>query len=362
MRKSFITSFGLVLALAAGVGLLLLRPEAPQSVKTVTVERGNIESLIRVTGRVINDRTVTLTALLDGQVQSMLVQKGQVVQAGQVLAELDPREANALFSKAQAVVAQEQDRVEQLTRKLTRLNQVSRMGGESVQAVDDAEAALSAARAQLRVAEAELRVAQIHQEKIAISAPFDGVITEKVTEVGQWVEAGTKLLTLVANAGREIEANVDAADSGLVASGQAVSISCDAYPGRSWSEQIQWIAPALMENNKEAINTFAVRMSLGDSAPPLLLGQQVDVTIITAQRENVLKLPYGALIDNEDANRQVAIMEAGQVRFLPVEIGIEDLSHVEITAGLEPGMQVILPEGKTLTAGMAVQSTAGGTP
>lgn len=361
MRKPLLVTMGL-LAAVVGSAVLMFKSPAALEVKTIAVQRGPIQSIIRMTGRVINDRTVTLTALLDGQVEGMLVQKGDSVAAGQVLAYLDKREADAQLSKAQAVVARERDSVEQLTRKLKRLSKVSRVGGESIQAVDDSETALSTAQAQLRVAEADLRIAQILREKVNITAPFGGVITEKATEVGQWVEAGTKLLTLVANQGREIEANLDAADSALVAIGQSVDISCDAFPTQSWKETVHWIAPALTADDKDAINSFAVRMSLGTEAAPLLLGQQVDATITTAQRENVLKLPYGALIDNDDGTHKVAVIDNGQVRFLPVEVGIEDLTHIEIKTGLKADMTVILPEGKTLKAGAAVIKQSGDSP
>ena len=353
MRK-FVFVLG-ILAIIAVTLLYGFRSDTGVIVTTVNVERGDMESIIRVTGHVINDRTVTLTALLDGQVQGMLVQKGESVKLGQVLAHLDKREADAELGKARAELARERELVVQLTRKLKRLNKVSSMGGESRQVVDDVESALSAAKAQMRVAKADLHIAEIHREKVDITAPFDGVITDKATEVGQWVEAGTKLLTLVANDGRVIEANVDAADSGLVAADQSVQISCDAFPGKDWTESVQWIAPALTEDDKETANTFAVRMSLGTEAPPLLLGQQVDVSISLMQRENVLKLPYGAILDTEDGGHQIALAKEGYIHLVPVEIGIENLTHVEITADIEANDVVVLPEGKSLQEGDAIQ-------
>jgi membrane fusion protein (multidrug efflux system) len=283
------------------------------------------------------------------------VQKGQKVKAGQVLAYLDKREADALLEKARAQAAREREAVDEAARKLRRLREMGRTGGASTQAVEDAETDWRAARARLRVAEAELSVAKIHREKIEITAPFAGVITKKTAEVGQWLEAGTPLFTLVANAGREIEANVDAGDSGIVAVGQTVTVTCDAFPGRAWRETVHWIAPAITADEEDAINTFAVRMTLGPDAPPLLLGQQVDVRIRTARKENVLKLPYGALLDKDD-RQQVAVVRDGRVKLVDVSTGIDDFSHIEIVTGLNGNEDVILPQGrKTLENGMAVQ-------
>lgn len=352
---SRILKISLLLVVMAGVAAWTLRPAALPEVQVIHAQRGPIESTIRVTGRVINDRTVTLTALLDGQIQGMLVEKGQKVKAGQVLAYLDKREADALLEKARAQAARERQAVDEAARKLQRLRKMGRSGGAAAQTIDDAEAEWRAAQARLRVAEADLNVAKIHREKIEITAPFAGVITQKTAEVGQWLEAGTQLFTLVADEGREIEANVDAGDSGIVHVGQTVTVISDAFPGRDWHETVHWIAPAITADQDDAINTFAVRMTLGPDAPPLLLEQQVDVRIRTARKEDVLKLPYGALIDQGD-KQQVAVVRDGRIKLVDVGTGIDDFSHIEITAGLKGDEDIVLPQGqKKLTDGMAVQ-------
>ncbi|MCK5923069.1 MAG: efflux RND transporter periplasmic adaptor subunit, partial [Methylococcales bacterium] len=214
------------------IGWWLFRTDPMTTVSVIHPQRGRIESVIRVTGKVINDRTVTLTALVDGQIQSMQVQKGDQVKAGQVLALLDEREADALLAKAEAEHKRELQAVNEALRKLKRVRTLSRSGHAAAQLLDDTEAEWQASQARLQVARANLQVAQIHREKTQVNAPFAGVITEKTTEVGQWLEAGEDLFTLVAHEGREIEVNVDAGDSGTIYLQQAVTLSCDAYPGR----------------------------------------------------------------------------------------------------------------------------------
>lgn len=360
MKKSLLITIVALLALTALVGGWKMHRGDAIDVTVINAEMGAIESVIRVTGRVINDRTVTMTALVDGQIQGMLVQKGDRVKAGQVLAYLDKREAEALMEKAAAVVAREQQAMDEAARKLGRLREVSFTGGASTQVVEDAQASWRAAQARLQVAEAEWRLARIHREKVEVTAPWDGVIIEKSAEQGQWLEAGIKLFTLVAEEGREIEANVDAGDSGVVEIGQTVTITCDAFPGRRWNETVHWISPAIITGDSAVMNSFAVRMTVGPEAPPLLLGQQVDVEIRTAHRESVLKLPYTALIESED-NPQVAVVRDGKVVYVPVTTGIEDFTHVEIVAGIAVGDSVILTQGKAPAAGSMVRIKTGNT-
>ncbi len=326
-----------------------------REVKLVSVERGDIKSAIRVTGRVINDKTVTMTALVNGQIEGMLVKKGDKVAADQVLAFFDKREADAKLAKSKAVLAREEQAVIESESKFNRLRNVKSSGGSSQQIIDDAEAEIKAARTRRRVAKADLNVATIQREKIEVRAPFAGVITEKTTEKGQWLEAGTKLFTLVGLEGREIDVKVDAGDSGSIKMGQTVDLTCDAYPGLVWQEKIHWIAPSIIQDEKSAaVNTFSVRISLSSQAPNLLLGQQVDAHIVLASKQNVLRLPYSA-VQGELDNYQVFVLEDNVVKSKSIKAGLEDDRYIEILSGLAEGEKVILLEGKTLTENQVVQ-------
>ncbi len=343
----------LMLVLAGTLIVWRLQIARPVEVDILQPLRGDIESVIRVTGKVINDRTVTLTALVDGQIKAMHVHKGQKVKTGQVLAKLDDREANAYLNRVTAEVERERQAVTESYRKLQRLREVSLSGGASEQLLEDTKAVWLTAKARLRVSEANLKIAHVYREKVEVTAPFDGVITEKTTEVGQWLEAGTQLFTLVAHEGREIEANVDAGDSGEISIGQPVTMTTDAYPGKHWQEKIHWISPSISEDEKNALNTFAVRMTLGPDAPSLLLNQQVDIRIQTDLRRNVLKLPFTALVEDRQ-DTKVAVLHKGKVNFVTIKTGIEDFNHVEIEDGLAEKDIVILMNGISLSEGQVV--------
>ena len=353
MKKILILLLLLIVAIA--IGWSAFNQEQPLSVTTITPEQGAIEAVIRVTGEVVNDRTVKMTALVDGQIKELSVRRGDSVLAGQVLTVFDRREADARLHKAEAELARERQAVAESYRKLKRLRDVKKSGGASIQVIDDAQAKWREATARLKVTEAKLEIENIHREKVEVRAPFAGVITEKKTEVGQWVEAGTALFTLVAKEGREIEVNVDAGDSAAIAPGQMVSISSDAWPDTHWEEKILRIAPAITEGQESALNTFAVRISLGAKAPSLLLGQQVDARVHTETRKDVMRLPFGALIEQDKAS-EVAVIVAGKVVLLPVKTGLEDFTHVEIISGLKGDETIILTEGQEFHAGQAVQS------
>jgi len=327
-------------------------------VDVVQAKKGPIESVIRISGKVINDRTVTMTALVNGQIDKMLVKKGDKVKTGQVLATFDKREANALVEKTAAVVVREKQAVKEASRKYKRIKEISVSGNASDQTRDNAEAEWQAAKARLQVAKAEHRIAKINREKLSVTAPWDGVIIEKTAEQGQWLEAGIKLFTLVAETGHEIEANVDAGDSGVVKIGQSVTLTCDAFPDYQWHEVIHWISPAIRSDKDSVLNSFAVRMTFGKNAPALLLGQQVDVNIRTDYQASTLTLPFNAIIE-ESGKTQVAVVNDGKVKYKPVTIGVESFTRVEITEGITASDRVVLsngtapPEDSLVTINMA---------
>lgn len=320
-------------------------------VRTVTAERGSLYSSVTVTGRVVSDREVVVSAEVAGKVDAVKVKEGDTVRAGQVLVRLNEREAKERLMKAEAEWRRARQAGLRATQIQQRIESLWEIGGESRQALENAQAEQQEAMAQERAAQSEVNIARLNLEKTRIVAPLAGIITHKNVNVDQWVLAGAPLLTLMDPMQREIEVKVDAGDSSLIQTGQKAEVSSDAFPGIRWTEQVIRLAPAVQKEG--ATNSFNVRLTLAGEAPALRFGQQVDVKILTAFRQETVKLPFAAII-SQDNKSVVATIRDGGVYFLPVVTGIEDLTHTEILQGLAPGQVVILPEGKELKPGERV--------
>ncbi len=331
----------LLAAVSAAVsGLLVVFGESAARVEMVSVQRSDIELVIRVTGEVINDRRVTLTALVDGQVIAVTTAIGDRVRGGQVLASMDNRAAAARRQQAQAQLRQVEVMLLQEQRRYDRKQRLGRTEAISEEQLEEAKLKRDAADAAREMARADLRLAQVANEWQQVKAPFDAVVVDKSTETGQWVEAGTKLFTLVALDNLEIEAHVDAVDSGRVRLGQSVEVRCDAYPDLVWHSTLHWIGPSVEREKDNRLNTFRVRLGLGENHPELLIGQQVDLEIRVDSRNDVLSLPFRALRER-DGHHEVGVIESGRVRYRVVETGLEGDSRVELLSPLAEGMEVI---------------------
>lgn len=141
---------------------------------------------------------------------------------------------------------------------------------------------------------------------------------------------------------------LDASDSAVAVLGKVVSVSSDAYPDKKWQEKITSISPSTSKDG--AANTLTIHISLGVSAPPLVLGQQVDIKLTSDSASNVLQLPSNAIIANKGQAR-VAVLDKGRVHLKPVTTGIESLSMTEMKGGLAAGEKVAVPNGQALHEG-----------
>jgi len=317
-------------------------------VTTATVEQGEIFQSITVPGKVVSKLRVDLTPSIAGRLTNVYVEEGDNVKKGELLARLDDREAKINLKRAEANYKNAKEDVALAERSLKRLRQAFSKGAVARQLVEEAEVELRSARARDSVAEEEVRTAKLSLENPRIVAPFAGTITARYVEIGQWVVPSETLFTLVDQRQREMEVQVDAADSGGIAVGQTVSISSDAFPGLNWPESVTRLAAAT--NNIGNANTVSVYVSLGSNAPSLRFGQQVDAEIRTAWNPSALKVPYGSII-MRDGKSYVAVVEDNFVNLMEVETGIEDFSHVEIRQGVSVGQSVILANGINIDEG-----------
>ena len=171
--------------LAAGMVLAAtfwLQQDSARSVRTLSVVRDSIEARLQLTGTVTNDRTVRLTALLDGEIMGIRAREGDQVEAGAILAELDSRQAQALLDKAAAELVLQRQSLDAATRDYERLARLFRAGTASEQAFDASQDARLAAEAAVAAAEATLALNQLRLDNAIIRAPFAGTVIDQSAE------------------------------------------------------------------------------------------------------------------------------------------------------------------------------------
>ncbi|NEO27592.1 MAG: efflux RND transporter periplasmic adaptor subunit [Kamptonema sp. SIO4C4] len=217
-----------------------------------------------------------------------------------------------------------------------------------------AQAEITQLQAAAKGAQAQLKEVQVRFQDTLITAPFDGIITQKYATPGAFVAPTTSASTtasatstsIVAIAkGLEVLARVPEVDIPEVRQGQPVEIRADAYPNRIFRGQVRLVAPeAVVEQN---VTSFEVRIALAPDIEELLSGMNVDVTFLGEQLGQALVIPTVAIV-TQDGERGVYVLDANnEPEFKQVTFGPTVNDQTQVIAGLEPGERVFidLPEG-----------------
>ncbi|HTX17003.1 MAG TPA: efflux RND transporter periplasmic adaptor subunit [Candidatus Baltobacteraceae bacterium] len=392
-RKRWILLGGGVAALVliVVVASAALRPNhAIDPDKLAAVERGDIARTVVATGQIEPLTKVEVKSKASGIVERLLVDAGDRVKAGQVLAELDKEQLQAAVGEAQAnleaaqatkqaaaasyqkdLVDAEGPDVPFLKSDMDRAHQSYKQGLIALNAMQDAEKnyrlavnrQMSAQRnvqvSKANVAEAEAQIAQAkaaldnaneNLQYATITSPIDGEVLSRDVEVGDAVSSilvlgsqATLVMTLGDTSEVYVKGKVDEADIGKVYLGQAARIVVESFKDRTFHGRVTRIAP--LGEEKDNVTTFEVRVSIANATGELRANMSANAEIILDEKKNVLLIPEGAVIFDKNKNSFADLADpksdTGRRR-VPVKLGISNGVKAEVLAGLNQGQQVVL--------------------
>lgn len=370
----------LALVLVAGFVFVAVRagPLAPVRVTVAKLERATIAPTLFGIGTVEARRSYAIGATAAGRVKRVLVDVGDAVQAGQLLAEMDPVDlderiaatgaafarAGSAAAAAEALLRDATARRELATSTARRYADLGAKGFVSTTLVEakaqerlSAEAGVAAAEANLAAARqdrarlaAEREGLVQQRDNVRLFAPTAGVVTARDAEPGSTVVAGQAVLRLVDPASLWVKLRVDQSRSqGLQADLPAEIVlrsrPATHFPGRV--ARVEWLSDAVTE---ERIAQVAF------DAPPggLSVGELAEVTLRLPATNGVLAVPNAAL-KSRDGRAGVWRIDEGRARFQPVRTGApgED-GKVQVVEGLSAGVEVIVHSERSLAPGQRV--------
>ncbi|QYM77598.1 efflux RND transporter periplasmic adaptor subunit [Horticoccus luteus] len=303
MAKSH-SSGGIVLAVvivallaAGGWYWFSHRDSAPPEYATAKIGRGTVTQTITATGGLQPVTSVDVSSQISGLINSVQVDFNSPVKQGQVLATIDPATYQSRLRQAEADLANTT-----ANRTLVRLNtertrELRTKNLVTQQDLDQAEALLAQADAQAQIKQALVDSARVDLDRCTIKSPIDGIVIDRLAEVGKTVAASLNAPTLftIANdlSKMQINANVAEADIGSVADGQDSTFTVDAYPGRQFHGRVSQIRNApITEQN---VVTYITLIDVSNADLKLKPGMTANVSIIIASRPDALRLPNAAL-------------------------------------------------------------------
>lgn len=208
---------------------------------------------------------------------------------------------------------------------------------------------LTALNAQIEQARFRLEQEENKLNKTVLRAEMDGVVTAVEVALGDYVQPGTRLITIGDTSQLEVTAGVSEADSGRLKPGQKVIVTTAAQPDREYSGILVSVSPGAVaggqtERGSQIEVPVIVRIE-GDTEG-LRPGYTVDLSITTVERDSSLVVPYESIVEKDGATK-VFVVEDGVARLKDVAIGIDTALLTEILSGLSEGERVIVspPEG-----------------
>jgi HlyD family secretion protein len=290
----------LVLAVALAVGGIWYfagRSGSALQYQAAPVARDDLVQVVTATGGLDPVVNVQVGSQISGIIKKMYVDYNSVVKSNQVIAEIDPSTFRVNVLKAEADLANAKAMLELSQIQARRADSLFENKLISASDHDTAIAQLHQSEAQVQSDEATLSNSKVQLSYCTILAPVDGVVISRNVDVGQTVAASfnTPTLFVIANdlTKMQIDALVSEADIGGLAVKQNVNFTVDAYPYRTFRGQISQIRYGPVTNQNVVSYDAVVEVNNDDMK--LLPGMTASVSIITAQRENVLKIPNAAL-------------------------------------------------------------------
>jgi HlyD family secretion protein len=289
----------LVIAAIGGAGWWYYESRLPSGpeYQTVAVTRGDLTQAVTATGQLGPVLNVQVGSQISGIVEKLFADFNSVVKSNQVIAQIDPSTFNINVLKAEAGLANSKANLTLAGVQAHRAEELFTNRLISASDYDIANAQLLQAKAQVQSDEAILKSAQVQLSYCTIYAPVDGVVISRNVDVGQTVAASfnTPTLFLIANdlSKMQIDALVSEADIGNVAVGQNVNFSVDAFPYRTFKGKVSQVRYGAI-TNQNVVNYDCV-VEVNNSDLKLLPGMTANVSVISAERNNVLKIPNAAL-------------------------------------------------------------------
>jgi HlyD family secretion protein len=265
--------------------------------KLAAVEKGDVTQTVSANGTLNPVVLISVGTQVSGTVRKLYVDFNDKVKKGQALLELDDALVSATERQSAASVVNAQATLELAQANEVRMKSLLAQEYVSKQEYDQATQALKSAKAQVALAKAQNERDRANLNFTVIRSPVDGVVIDRVVDLGQTVAASFQTPTLIKIAQDLSEMRIDTsfaeADIGGIREGQKARFTVDAFPNRHFIGEVQQIR--LNPTNQQNVVTYNVRINVANPEEILLPGMTAYVNIGVQKREGVLLVPNAAL-------------------------------------------------------------------
>ena len=343
----------------------------PMPVEFAVVKRAPVSEQVLVVGNLIGAATVQVVPRVNGRLASVSVKLGDSVRRGQTIAKVEDmeiqeqvRQAEASFQVSQATIRQREADLKLAKSNLARNKSLLDRQLLPQQTYEDTDARHQAAVAQLDLAQAQFEQAKARLEELKITlqntiiaSPVDGFVGKRFLDPGAFVGPNSPVASVVDIRTVRMVANLVEKDMKRVPAGTLANVEVDAFPGEKFAGRVSRVAPVF----DPATRTAEMEIEIPNTMYRLKPGMYARVQLTVGSKADALTVPRNALVELDGRSGVFTVTTGGggrsqaqgtaggpqqgppamTAKFLPVQTGIRDGEHIEITSGVEAGARVI---------------------
>jgi RND family efflux transporter MFP subunit len=322
---------------------------APVHVETADVTVVETPVVLRLTGSLKGMKEADLAANAAGRVLRTLVERGDEIKEGTVVAQLDTSAAtlSLLEAKVQVETSRTQENINEAD--CARYEQLKAKGAISPLEYDQATAKCKTAPLGLQVAQARQNIAAKNVGDGTIRAPFSGVVSERYVEVGEYVQPASKVISIVQSGDLRLEFTVPEANVAQLKTGADVGFVVAAYPDKTFHGTVRFVSGAVRATTRDLVAEAVV-----PNAEKLLRpGMFANVSLATGT-EKLPSVPVASVFERQDKKR-VYVVTDGHLQERVLQVGPELGGRVAVESGVKTGDKVVIGNLTGLLNGARVE-------
>lgn len=325
-------------------------PPAPVEIATARLQA--VAPRTWIPGSIVSRDDARVASVVSGRVLA-IADVGTRVAAGERLAKLDDTPLRHRLADLEAQVARARAQQTLAKTQLERYDRLAQTNVLSASQLDEARAQVDVAGQDVARLTAQLRQAEYEIAQSEVRAPFDGIVTERFAQRGEYLDVGAALVRLVNTAQTEARATAALTLAANVRAGQQVQLRAGPV---TRAARVRTVVPVGDDRSRQ----FEIRVVLADAPREAawLVGTPVDISLPSGVERTALVVPRDALVLRADRAYVLRVTAGGTVEELPVEPGTAIADAVEVRGALAAGDRLVVRGGERLAGGQAVKVLA----
>ena len=308
-----------------------------------TLQPMRLERRVKVTGTLQPARQTEFSSQAGGRVEEVAVRPGDTVAEGDLLVQVDVEALTIQLDLARSNASANQSQLALAEATLERSEALLQRGVATTSTLDEVRSNVEALRANLSAQQDQVRAADLQLRNATLRAPFDGVVSARNADPGQYVTIGAPLVTVVDLSSVELQGNAPVASGALLHPDQQVEVSVDGIRERRFEGTVVRINPVAAEGTR----TIPVYVTIDNTDGTLLGGMFATGEVVVETATDAIAVPTDALREDADGLHVLKIVD-GHLARQPVEVAGDWAGRLtQVTSGLGAGDTVVtapLPE------------------